>query len=89
VILEMDLEGGGPVGIDAFTLVVNAHGGLLELRLPLRAGQKLSIVHPVSGTRKSSKVVELRRSQDSGDFVTIARFSGRKRSCETPHYWKK
>jgi len=82
LILEMELEKGRPIRIDAFTLVVNAHGGLLELGLPLRAGQKLAVVHPVSGARKSSKVVELRRSQDSGGFLVAFEFNS-----PTPSFW--
>jgi hypothetical protein len=82
VILEMQLEKGPPVRIDAFTLVVNAHGGLVELGLPLRTGQKLSIIHPVSGAQKPSKIVGIRRSQDSSDFLLAFEFDS-----PTPNFW--
>ena len=82
VILEMQLEKGPPVRIDAFTLVVNAHGGLVELGLPLRTGQKLSIIHPVSGTQKPSKIVGIRRSQDGDGFLLAFEFD-----CPTPNFW--
>jgi hypothetical protein len=74
VIVEMQLDRGSPVLMDAFTLVVNAHGGLLELGLPLRVGQKLAILHPTSAARKSSKIVGLRRSQDSNGFLLAFEF---------------
>src|SRR5262249_4741448 len=57
VILEMQVDKGPPVRVDAFTLVVNAHGGLVEVSLPLRTGQKLSLIHPVSGAQRPSKIV--------------------------------
>jgi hypothetical protein len=82
VMLETELERGKPLRIEAFTLVVNAHGGLLELGLPLRAGQKLWIVHPVSGARKASKIVGFRRSQDSNGFLVAFEFD-----APTPRFW--
>ena len=82
VMLETELERGKPLRIEAFTLVVNAHGGLLELGLPLRAGHKLWIVHPVSGARKASKIVGFRRSQDSDGFLVAFEFD-----APTPQFW--
>ena len=74
VILEFEFERSRPVRIDAFTLVVNAHGGLVELGLPLRVGQKLSLIHPGSEARKSAKIVGIRRSQDSNGFLLAFEF---------------
>ncbi len=82
IILQMELERSRPVRIDAFTLVVNAHGGLLELGLPLRVGQKLEIIHPVSGAQKPSKIVGIRRSQDSSGFLLAFEFDS-----PTPNFW--
>jgi hypothetical protein len=82
VTLEMEVERGKPLRIDAFTLIVNAHGGLLELGLPLRVGQKLSIIHPVSVARKTAKIVGLRRSQDSDGFLLAFEFDS-----PTPSFW--
>src|SRR5262249_9454489 len=82
VILEMQLGKDCPVRIDAFTLVVNAHGGLLELGLPLRVGQKLAIIHPGSGGQKSSKIVGVRRSQDRSGFLLAFEFDSPR-----PNFW--
>jgi hypothetical protein len=82
VILEMELERSRPVRIDAFTLVVNAHGGLLELGLPLRVGQKLAITHPGSSAQKSARIVGIRRSQDSSSFLLAFEFLS-----PTPNFW--
>ncbi len=82
VILELQLERGSPVRIDAFTLVVNAHGGLLEVGLPLRTGQRLSLVHPVSGVQKPSKIVGIRHSRDRSGFLLAFEFHS-----PTPNFW--
>jgi hypothetical protein len=74
VILEMQVGKSHSARIDAFTLVVNAHGGLVEVALPLRTGQKFSLVHPVSGAQKPSKIVGMRRSQDSSGFLLAFEF---------------
>jgi hypothetical protein len=82
VILQMELERSRPARIDAFTLVVNAHGGLLELGLPLRVGQKLAIIHAGSGAQKSAKIVGIRRSQDGDGFLLAFEFDS-----PTPNFW--
>jgi hypothetical protein len=82
IILKMELERSRPVRIDAFTLVVNAHGGLLELGLPLRVGQKLAIIRPGSGAQKSAKIVGTRRSQDGDGFLLAFEFDS-----ATPNFW--
>lgn len=81
VTLEAEIDAGKPIRLDAFTLVVNAHGGLLEMSLPLRPGQKLSLVNPASGLRKPAKTVGLRRSQDSS-FLVAFEFDS-----PTPQFW--
>jgi hypothetical protein len=81
VIVETEIEKDQPLRFEAFTLVVNAHGGLLEMGLPLRAGQKLSLVNPASGLRKPAKTVGLRRSDDSR-FLVAFEFDD-----PTPQFW--
>lgn len=81
VILEVGIDAGNPIRLEAFTLVVNAHGGLLEMSLPLRAGQRLSLVNPTSGLKKPSRIVGLRRSTDSG-FLVAFEFDS-----PTPKFW--
>lgn len=81
VILEVEIDAGNPIRLDAFTLVVNAHGGLLEMSLPLRPGLRLSLVNPTSGLKKPSRIVGLRRSTDSG-FLVAFEFDS-----PTPKFW--
>lgn len=81
VIVEAEIDRGKLVRLNAFTLVVNAHGGLLEIGLPLRPGQKVALVLPASGLRKSSRIIGFRRSQDAG-FLVAFEFDS-----PTPQFW--
>jgi hypothetical protein len=71
VIVEAEIDRGKPVRLDAFTLVVNAHGGLLEIGLPLRPGQKVTLILPASGVRQSSRIIGFRRSHQTGFLVAF------------------
>src|SRR5271157_2058755 len=73
LILETTLTDGTPVRLDAFTLVVNAHGGLLEMSLKVSKGHKLLLSNPVLGTREPCHVVATRGSQD-GSFRVAFEF---------------
>jgi hypothetical protein len=42
---------------ETHTLVVNAHGGLLKLKMELLAGQPIVLVNPQSGMEQSCRVV--------------------------------
>ena len=55
---------------EASTLVVNAHGGLLKLRMELMAGQPLTLINPQNGIRQSCRV--LRIEQPSPDYFAVA-----------------
>jgi hypothetical protein len=45
--------------VQAFTSVVNAHGGLLESPLKLASNQKILLINPHSGIEVSCKVVRV------------------------------
>src|SRR5579863_8696468 len=79
--VEAEIDRGEPVRLKAFTLVVNSHGGLLEIGLPLRPGQKVTLILPTSGVRKSSRIVGFRRPQDAG-FLVAFEFDS-----PTPPFW--
>lgn len=64
VIVEAEIERDRYVRLEAFTLVVNAHGGLLEMGLRVNKGQELVLINPSVGLREPSRVVEVRKSQD-------------------------
>ena len=59
-----------PVEETTHTLVVNAHGGLLKLKLELLQGQPLSLVNPQTGQKESCRVVRI--DQPSPDYFAVA-----------------
>jgi hypothetical protein len=79
VIAEMDQ--GKTARLDAFTLVVNAHGGLLEMTLKVVKGQKMILANPATGMQQSCRVVSTKSSQD-GLFAVSFEFEN-----PSPHFW--
>jgi hypothetical protein len=71
VIVEVEREHGNPARVDAFTVVVNAHGGLLEMSAKVSKGQKLFLSNPSAGTRQSARVVAVRRADEDGFAVAF------------------
>jgi hypothetical protein len=55
---------------DTHTLVVNAHGGLLKLKLELLQGQPILLVNPQTGMEQSCRVVRI--DQPSPDYFAVA-----------------
>lgn len=66
---------------EARTLVVNAHGGLLETSWELKVGQPLVLVNPKNGVRQASRVVRVEDSQ-SELFVVAFEFDE-----PNPRFW--
>jgi hypothetical protein len=81
VVVSAEMEGGKMAHTEAFTLVVNAHGGLLELGMKVNKGQKLLLTNPGLGAQQSCKVVSVKSSQD-GCFATAFEFDS-----PTPQFW--
>lgn len=71
VIVEVEREHGNPAQVDAYTLVVNAHGGLLEMSAKVSKGQKFFVSNPSAGLRQSATVVAVRRADDDGFAVAF------------------
>jgi hypothetical protein len=61
---------GKRVQVQGFTLVVNAHGGLLESPLPVAANHKITLVN--SKTRKEMGCRVVRAKRASSELVTVA-----------------
>ena len=66
---------------DAYTLCVNAHGGLLEMGTRVDLGQKLILANPGSGMREPGRVVHCDKSQD-GYFAVAFEFDH-----PAPDFW--
>ena len=52
------------------TLVVNAHGGLLKLKMEVLMGQPLILVNPRNGMKQSCRVVRI--EQPSPEYFAVA-----------------
>jgi hypothetical protein len=59
-----------PVEEQTHTLVVNAHGGLLKLKLELLQGQPIVLVNPQNGMKQACRVVRI--DQPSADYFAVA-----------------
>jgi len=62
VLVRANMPDGRCVQVQAFTLAVNAHGGLLESPLELTANQRITIINPQSGKDVGCRVVRIERS---------------------------
>jgi PilZ domain len=87
VMLRLDLlvrlemgEGSGPQ-THAFTVNVNAHGGLLESPFRMTVGQRITLINPQTGKEVSCKVVEV-GALSEGYFKTAFEFEQR-----NPQFW--
>jgi len=81
LIVETNLHGGYQVYLDAFTLAVSAHGGLLEMGLKVSRGQALILISPISRSRQSCTVVESKHLRD-GMFAVAFEFA-----TPAPQFW--
>jgi hypothetical protein len=81
VVVDTELDDGKRVRLDAFTLVVNAHGGLLEMGLQVPKGHTLFLTNPAAGVQRACRVVGARSSQD-GLFAVAFEFES-----PTPQFW--
>jgi hypothetical protein len=55
---------------ETHTLVINAHGGLMELDMEVVSGQPLVLINPRTGEEESCRVV--RRDSSQGRRATVA-----------------
>ncbi|HTQ97978.1 MAG TPA: hypothetical protein VMH89_14295 [Candidatus Acidoferrum sp.] len=81
VMVTADLEPGKPVRLEAFTLVVNAHGGLLEMGLKAWKGQKLLVSNPAAKAEETATVVAVSSGQE-GNYAVAFEFNR-----PSPQFW--
>lgn len=55
---------------EATTLVVNAHGGLLKMKLDVHVGQPMLLVNPKNNVAQNCRVVRV--DDTSPDFFSVA-----------------
>ena len=71
LVVDAEIEPGKSVRLDAFSLVANAHGGLLEMSLRVSKGQKLLLSIPSAGLQERATVVAVRGAEDGGYAVAF------------------
>jgi hypothetical protein len=57
LLIRATIRNGGNVQAHGFTVVVNAHGGLLEASLKVLANDEITLVHPQTGEEALCRVV--------------------------------
>jgi len=70
VLVAFDLPEAGHRQTHAFTVYVNAHGGLLESPFRMTNGQRLTLINPQTGKEVHCTVIEVHRSADG--FYQVA-----------------
>jgi hypothetical protein len=81
VLMRATLPDGKSAQVQAFTLAVNAHGGLLESPVKLAANQRISLINPGSGKEVAGRVVGVAGSE-SGMHEVAVEFD-----CRSPQFW--
>jgi hypothetical protein len=81
VLIVVQMPEGHLSRAQAFTQVVNAHGGLLDAPIRMLEGQRLSLVNPQTGQQARCRVVRVGRSRD-GSFPTAFEFDE-----PSPRFW--
>lgn len=87
VVLRVPLQlsavtpGGKRISIEAHSLVVNAHGGLLDVGLEMNKGQQIRLRNSATETVTTGKVLRVEGSED-GRFSVAFEFES-----PAPHFW--
>jgi hypothetical protein len=81
VIVRANMPNGRCLQVQAFTTVVNAHGGMLESPMKLAPGQKIVLINPISGIDVVCRVVRVERPT-STLYDVVFEFDQR-----SPRFW--
>src|SRR5579863_2520793 len=79
--LSAVMPGGKRISIEAHTLVVNAHGGLLDVGMEMVKGQQIRLNNSKTEIVATGKVLRVEGPQD-GRFSVAFEFE-----CPAPHFW--
>jgi hypothetical protein len=82
LLVQAEMPDGGQCKIDASTVTVNAHGGLLEATLRLTVGQKITLINPQSGKKVGCSVVSVQGSSGNS-FAAAFQFEQ-----PSPSFWQ-
>ena len=81
VLISAEMPDGNHVRTQAFTRVVNAHGGLFEAPFRMTAGQRIKLRNPQTHEEVACRIVRVDTSAD-GHFPTAFEFD-----APTPRFW--
>ena len=81
LLIRAEMAAGKLIQTQAFTVMVNAHGGLLESPLRMTVGQRMTLINPQTGKEVVCRVVRVERSGEGG-FRTAFEFDHR-----SPQFW--
>jgi hypothetical protein len=81
VLVRLEIREGSPLQTHAFTVAVNAHGGLMESPFRMIAGQRITLINPQSGKEVACRVVRIHSSSE-GYFATAFEFEQ-----QNPQFW--
>ena len=70
VLIRTETGDGKRIEVQALTLVVNAHGGLLQSSFSAEANQRITLVNPKTGLEVRCRVVRV--DQSSSEIKTMA-----------------
>jgi hypothetical protein len=81
VLIKAQMPEGNRVEAQAFTQVVNAHGGLLDAPFRMIPGQRITLVNSQSAQEAACRVVRV-EGPSEGYFATAFEFNER-----SPQFW--
>ena len=81
VTLSTTMQGGKRIRIEAMTLVVNAHGGLLDVGMQMFSGQKMLLGNAKTEKIEVCEVLRVEGSEE-GRFSVAFKFD-----IPAPHFW--
>jgi hypothetical protein len=81
LLVRQEMAEGSRPQTHAFTVQVNAHGGLLECPFRMTVGQKITLVNPQTGKEVRCSVVSVQQSSE-GYFTMAFEFEQ-----ATPQFW--
>jgi hypothetical protein len=81
LVVDVEIEPGKTVRLEAFSVVASAHGGLLEMGLKVSEGQKLLLSTATAGLPESVTVVGVRAAEE-GCYTVAFEFDR-----PAPQFW--
>jgi hypothetical protein len=81
LLVRVEMPGGECLKTDVSTVIVNAHGGLLESHLRMSVGQRIELVNPQSGKKVGCRIVSIKETSPNA-FALAFEFDQR-----SPWFW--